>query len=85
MLGRNRKTAEIKKINFLLSSILAVSGSSLATAGNIYIEADGVAVNQQTSIQNTPGIPANSPHPPPPIKSPVYVITVEMAGPLNYA
>lgn len=52
------------KINCLLSSILAVSGSSLATAGNIYIEADGVAVNQQTSIQNTPGIPANSPHPP---------------------
>lgn len=46
-----------KKMNCLLGAIVAASGASIATAGNIYVEATGVAVNQGTTIQNIPGVP----------------------------
>lgn len=47
-----------KKMNCLLGAIVAASGASIATAGNIYVEASGVAVTQGTSVQNVPGVPS---------------------------
>lgn len=53
----------IGKQCFLVSAIAAASGVAGVAAGNIYIEATGVGVNQQTTVQNVPGI-ANTLNPP---------------------
>lgn len=44
------------KRNKLFLATAIASGVGIAHAGKIYIEATGVGVNQQTTVQNTPGV-----------------------------
>ena len=47
------------KFNSLTIAIATLAATSVANAGNIYIEATGFGMDQQTSVQNIPGVDAN--------------------------
>ena len=43
------------KVKVLTVAIVALTGAFIAHAGNIYIEANGFGVDQETSVQGIPG------------------------------